>query len=177
MNSPKTISSWMNPKLEARNIEGMGRGVYARESILKGEKLTIFGGNIMLISEEPTLNEVHSDFALQIDESFVIGPRFTHEVEDTDFFNHSCNPNAGIKGQIILVAIRNIEPDEEITFDYAMVLHPTQGCPRYEFECSCNSHDCRGKVTENVWNIPELQRRYDGLFSIYLQEKIDQLKR
>jgi len=32
--------------------------------------------------------------------------------------------------------------------------------------------DCRGKVTFNDWKIPEIQKRYDGYFSWYLQEKI-----
>lgn len=176
MNSPNTISSWLNPKLEARNIEGMGKGVFTRESIKEGEKLAIFGGHVMLISDEPTLSEAYSDFALQVDEFFVIGPKFAHEIEDTDLFNHSCNPNAGIKGQIFLVAMRDIEPDEEVTFDYAMVLHAAQGCPRYEIECCCNSSDCRGRVSQDDWEIPELQRRYVGYFSLFLQEKIYQLK-
>lgn len=177
MSNQNTMFSWMNPKLEVRNIKGMGKGIFSQESMSEGERLAIFGGHVMLISDEPTLCETHSDFALQIDESFVIGPLFAHQLEAAEFFNHSCDPNAGIKGQIFLVAMRDIEPEEEITFDYAMVLHAAQGCPRYEFACSCNSPDCRGRVCEDDWKNQELQRRYDGFFSLFLQEKIYQLKK
>jgi len=37
------------------------------------------------------------------------------------YINHSCRPNTkpvGRKGRIVIVALRRIEPEEEITFDY-----------------------------------------------------------
>jgi len=37
------------------------------------------------------------------------------------YINHACRPNAkpvGRKGGIVIVALRRIEPDEEITYDY-----------------------------------------------------------
>ena len=37
------------------------------------------------------------------------------------YINHSCRPNAEtdiVKGEILISAIRNIEPGEEITYDY-----------------------------------------------------------
>jgi uncharacterized protein len=37
------------------------------------------------------------------------------------YINHSCRPNAkpvGRKGGIVIVALRQIAPDEEITYDY-----------------------------------------------------------
>ena len=37
------------------------------------------------------------------------------------YINHSCRPNAepvGRNGGIVIVALRRIEPDEEITYDY-----------------------------------------------------------
>ncbi len=36
--------------------------------------------------------------------------------------------------------------------------------------------DCRGAVTEHDWQIPGLQRRCDGWFQWYLQEKINALR-
>jgi uncharacterized protein len=167
------IHSWLNPKLEVRKFEGGGRGVFAKESIGVGEKLAIFGGHIMRINEEPEFLEDQKDLAHQIDEQFVMGTKYENEIEDTDYFNHSCSPNAGFKGQIFLVAMRNIEPDEEITFDYAMVIHkPKDSTFIYQFRCHCGSPDCRGQVTFDDWKSPEIQKRYDGYFSWYLQEKI-----
>ena len=70
----------------------------------------------MTVEEEPTFSNGLYDLALQIDDLFVIGTKYEHEIEDNDFFNHSCNPNAGFRGQIFLVAMRDIDVNEEITF-------------------------------------------------------------
>lgn len=174
------VHSWLNPKIELRTAGGGNyRGLFAKAAVSEGELLLITGGHIMTIAEEPIFSDGTKDLALQVNERFVIGTKYEHEIEDTDFVNHSCDPNAGIKGQIFHVAMRNIAVDEEITFDYAMVLHEPEGYKTdYEagFECKCGSLNCRGRVTYNDWKIPELQTRYDGFFSWYLQEKINQAK-
>jgi len=36
------------------------------------------------------------------------------------FINHSCEPNVGFAGNVVLVAMRDIEAGEELTTDYAM---------------------------------------------------------
>lgn len=84
------------------------------------------------------------------------------------FINHSCGPNAGFDGQIILVAMRDICKGDEITFDYAMC----DSSPFDEFDCSCGSVDCRGRVTGNDWRSQELWLRYRGYFSPYLNRRI-----
>lgn len=45
--------------------------------------------------------------------------------------------------------------------------------PSFRMPCSCESAECRGTVTGDDWQMPELRRRYRGLFSPYLQQKID----
>lgn len=174
------VHSWINPKLEVRSAGGGNyRGLFAKEAVSEGELLLINGGHIMTIAEDPIFSDGTKDLTLQINERFVIGTKYEHEIEDSDYLNHSCEPNAGIKGQIFFVALRNIAVNEEITFDYAMVLHEPEGFKtEYEegFECNCGSPICRGKVTYNDWKIPKLHARYDGFFSWYLQEKIDKLK-
>ena len=41
-----------------------------------------------------------------------------------------------------------------------------------EFDCACLADDCRGKVTGYDWMIPEVQQRYRGHFSTYLERRI-----
>jgi len=164
--------SWMNPKLEVRNAEGRTyRGVFAKERIEAGEKLAIFGGRLIPVAEEI------GDWGIQIDENFVINTYDADAgaMEGSFFFNHSCEPNAGIKGQIFLIAMRSIEPGEEVTFDYAMCLHKSEGAEPYRLECHCGHPNCRGTITNNDWKMPELQKKYGGYFSWFLQEKIDKL--
>lgn len=58
------------------------------------------------------------------------------------FINHSCDPNAEVtwSGDIAtLGALRNIEPGEEITFDYRTVIPPWDN---FTFNCSCGALNC-----------------------------------
>ncbi len=167
----------MNPKLEVKKTSKYGtdeKGVFAKKSVLKNEQLAIFGGYIIDLKNGQS--EISGDYCLQISDSFVIGPANENDLLPADYFNHSCEPNAGIKGQIFLVAMRDIKKDEEITFDYAMVLQHIKGAPLYKFNCSCNSKSCRTVITENDWKIQKLQRKYRGYFNIFIQEKILSLK-
>jgi hypothetical protein len=73
-----------------------------------------------------------------------------------------------------MVAMRTINPGEEVTYDYAMVMHSNaKSTSFFTMECRCGQSNCRKVVTENDWRIPELQRQYDGYFQWYLQEKIN----
>ena len=94
------------------------------------------------------------------------------EGDPADYFNHSCNPNAGFNTPISLVAMRDVEPGEELCFDYAM----SEDNHFDEFPCGCGSETCRGQVTGKDWQIPELQERYFGYFSPYLQTRIEKLR-
>lgn len=173
----KLVHSWLHPKLELRTTGGGLQAIFVRENVPVGALLAIMGGHVMSVLDEPVFPGGTKDLAVMINEDFAIGSKYEGEIEDTDFFNHSCNPNAGVKGQIFLVAMRDLKADEEVAFDYAMVLCESPGkLEGYKFTCSCGSANCRGIVTGNDWMIPELQKRYDGFFSWYLQEKIEKLK-
>ena len=57
--------------------------------------------------------------------------------------NHSCDPNASFDAGGMLVAVREIEPGEEITFDY--LAHPLPASP-WNFKCLCGAERCVGWV-------------------------------
>ena len=166
--------SWIHPNLEVRESRIHGKGVFATSPIMKGERLAIFGGDIMLIDELDRLPESLQDYPMQIEERFVMGSRKERIPETADYFNHNCEPNSGFRGQIFLVAMGNIKKDEEITFDYAMVVSQSVGSSiKFEMECECGSQNCRKRITENDWMSPVLRQKYNGYFSHYIQEKID----
>lgn len=169
----KTSGSWLSPKVEIRKSRIDRNGVFAKQSLSKGERVAIFGGDIMAIDEIDNLPLPLQDGPFQIEERFVLGRRNANRREDADFFNHSCNPNCGFRGQIFLVAIRSIKKDEEITFDYAMVVSKSVGSQiLFKMECNCAESRCRLMITENDWKLRELQKKYRGFFSQYLEEKI-----
>ena len=162
--------SHLSPKLEARPFpEKGGYAVYAREPISKDELLVLWGGRIIAESELDFEIPHFTQRVLQIDEGlYIIQPE---PLEPSDYFNHSCQPNAGFSGQISLIAMRDIERGEEVCFDYAMC----DGSPYDEFSCACGAENCRGNITGEDWNRPELRERYAGYFSPYLQRRIDML--
>jgi hypothetical protein len=167
--------SWLNPNLEKRCSDKQGSGIFAKVDVKKGERLAIFGGAVMPIDETYRLPEHMQKFPMQIEERFVLGPADTIP-EDTDYFNHSCDPNSGFRGQIFLVAMRDIKAGEEITFDYCMTVSESVGSEFvFTLDCGCGSPHCRKKITEQDWMLPELQVRYNGYFSQYIQDKIEKL--
>ncbi len=161
--------SWVNPKLEVRMIENLGNGLYAKENISKNTLLSILGGFVMTLEQEKELDEEIRDYSCQIAPNFVIGANNVSDICSADFFNHSCDPNIGFHGQIFLISMRNIKKDEQICFDYAMVLTITD----YEIPCLCGSDNCRGKITGHDWQDLELQKKYKGYFQTYLEDKIN----
>ena len=63
-----------------------------------------------------------------------------------DSINHSCNPNLGIlqiDDNNYLIAIKNIEINEEVTWDYSTSM---VNQPQEIKNCRCGSSDCRNKI-------------------------------
>ncbi|WP_285505849.1 SET domain-containing protein-lysine N-methyltransferase [Actinokineospora sp. NBRC 105648] len=135
---------------------GMGDGVRAvrhfrfREVVVRGH-----------IEAELAANHSH---ASQIGEHrFVLHGGLSSKV------NHSCEPNCGISvnltGAHDLVARRDIEPGEQISFDYAMRNHTVD---HFTESCQCGHPDCRGLITG--WKDLPAQRKtdYTGFIAPYL---------
>lgn len=61
MSKPKPFS-WMHPALEVRNTSLCGQGVFAKSTIVAGQKICVLGGYVLQMAE------IKDDEALQIDE-------------------------------------------------------------------------------------------------------------
>jgi hypothetical protein len=147
-----------------------GRGLFAKEPIAKGDIVVVKGGYVMTTAQRNRLSESMGPAEIQIAEDLHIGPTTPADREGGMMhLNHSCEPNLGLQGQIVFVALRDIARDEELTCDYAM----TDDDPHDTMECHCGSASCRGMVTGSDWQKADLQRKYDGYFSWYIQRRID----
>jgi len=164
--------SFLSPKCEVRTAgDRGGHTVVATKPIQKGELIVVWSGMLVDgagLAELPAHVKRHS---LQVEENHYLVS--LTDCEPPDYVNHSCAPNAGLSGQIALVALREIRPGEEITYDYAT----SDGSAYDEFDCCCGAHQCRGRVSGEDWQRPELWLRYQGYFSPYLQRRITKLKR
>jgi hypothetical protein len=162
--------SYLSPKLESRPHPEKGScGVFCSDPIGKGEVVALWGGRIMHVSEiDPSMPNFTQQILQIEDDFFLMAP----SLEPSDCFNHSCDPNVGMTGQIGLIAMRDILEGEEVCLDYAMC----DGSSYDEFDCSCGMPDCRGRITGEDWKLPDLWARYDGYFSPYLQRRIAALR-
>ncbi|MHB8778780.1 MAG: SET domain-containing protein [Anaerolineales bacterium] len=163
----KQPSSYLSSKLEGRpKADGSGNGIYTLQPINQGELVAVFGGVVYEWDAFIHLPDRERSLCLQVEDRHFLVPR---PIGEGDYVNHSCNPNAGLSGQIGLVAMRDIKTGEEVCFDYAMC----DTMPYDEFECECGSATCRGYVSGNDWQKPELQKRYAGFFAPHVQRKIE----
>lgn len=162
--------SWLSPKLESRVFpEKGGHGVFAVQPVQAGDLLAMFGGTVVDGQQLESVSDDLKSLSIQVDEDLFL---VSTVIGAGDHFNHSCEPNAGLWGQVGLVAMCNIYIGEEITFDYAMC----DSAPYDEFDCMCGAVNCREQVTGDDWLIEDLWEKYDGYFSAYLQRKIDSMR-
>lgn len=164
--------SYISPKVELRNGR-IGRGLHAVKPLLPGELVIDFAkgpGKLLSTTEANRLFDSGNDYMIQVgDNEFFVATNH-EELEEADFINHSCDPNCGIRGSLQIVALRKILPGDEITYDYAM-----SESSDYQLSCRCLSGICREVITGNDWKNKELQLKYKGFFSGYLEIKIDKL--
>jgi hypothetical protein len=169
----KKVHSYLSPKCQAAPQSSINRfGVFAKENIQSGELLVIWGGYILNSEEMEKLpSELRDNYPLQVYDDLYLSPTSVDDLDDAEFFNHSCAPNAGVKGQNILVARREIEAGEEVCFDYE-----TTDSEGVYLLCKCGSPECRKVLHGESWKDPEFQKKNEGFFSWYLQEKINSMR-
>ena len=160
--------SYLSSKTTVKESPIDGRGLFAAAAIPKGEIVAIKGGHVISRAILTRLQPLIGPAEIQIGNELFISPVTEEEREGSMIFsNHSCEPNIGVRGQIVFVAMRDIAEGEELTHDWAMTDdHDTAT------ECRCGAATCRGTITGKDWQRPELQARYGGYFSSYLLEKM-----
>ena len=162
--------SYRSPKTEVRASGIHGRGLFAAAKIAKDEIVAVKGGHIVagnFLAEQVT--PVLGPVEIQIDDDLYIAPVTAEEREESMLYsNHSCDANLGIRGEITFVALRHIADGEELTHDWCMTDNGD-----YSMKCNCGAPNCRGTLTGKDWQRADLQKKYAGYFSAYLQKKID----
>jgi SET domain-containing protein len=160
--------SWRSSKTEVRQSPIHGRGLFAIEEIGKDEIVAVKGGHIITRAQLADINSRLGPVEIQVDDDLFVAPVTSEERDGSMLYsNHSCDPNLGLRGNIVFVAMRDIRSGEELTHDWCMTDNDT-----YEVECKCGSPICRGMLRGNDWQKRELQDRYAGYFSDYLEGEI-----
>lgn len=84
--------------------------------------------------------------------------------------NHSCDPNLGWASDATLVAVRDLAEGDELTIDYATRITD----PDFVMMCHCETYRCRQVIEGTDWRIPQLQKRYAGMWAPDVQRLIDE---
>jgi uncharacterized protein len=159
------ISSYITPKARKGGASAIaGRGLFAVEPIAAGELVAIKGGHIVTTEAVRSLPERLQNSEIQISDGFSLVAVEEAEYEPVMLFlNHSCEPNVGFAGNIVLVAMRDVGAGEELTTDYAL-FDDHDGA----MHCACGASSCRGTIGGRDWLRADLQRKYGRYFSSYL---------
>jgi len=85
--------------------------------------------------------------------------------------NHSCNANVGIVdndvGAYDFIALRRIEKDEELLWDYDAAEYESSS----SFRCACGSEKCRGTLRGFKYDGDVIKERYGTHYASYLRQK------
>ncbi|HJP73625.1 MAG TPA: SET domain-containing protein-lysine N-methyltransferase [Pseudonocardiaceae bacterium] len=151
---------WLHPAVRVQYSPISGRGLFTGEAIAAGAVVATLAGRLvdgaeltrLLIAashEHRYLDTIGVDNDLHL----ILPPN-----QPIHYGNHSCDPTLWHDGAYTLVARRDLEPDTELTVDYA-----TQTVePDFRMPCNCRAPGCRGVVTGTDWQLPGWALRYRG---------------
>lgn len=143
----------LSPLFEIRHSGIQGLGGFATAHIAAGTRLVEYAGERLTPAEAEarypdTAGERHHTYLFAIDDAVVIDAAVNGN--EARFLNHSCAPNCDAvaeDGRIWIETIHDIEPGEELVYDYAYTLterHTPAAKARYP--CSCGAITCRGTI-------------------------------
>ncbi len=151
----------MSRKIAARKSKIHGNGVFAVQSLKKGERVIEYKGRRRthdeVDAEEPGDVESGHTFLFTLSDEYVIDANY--EGNDARWINHSCSPNCEAvidededdarRSRVFIEAVRDIKPGEELTYNYGITL-AERHTPRLKkiWECRCGSKDCTGTMLQ-----------------------------
>ena len=128
-------------KIEARLSPIHGNGVFATESIKKGDD-----------------DEDGHTFLFTLNDDYVVDANVDGNV--ARWINHSCDPNCESeieenangkrrKDKVFIHALRAIKPGEELTYNYGITLdEPHTAKLKKLWACTCGSKKCTGTMLQ-----------------------------
>lgn len=130
-----------------------GRGVFALASIASGERVIEYKGEHISWKEALRRHPHDPDdpnhtFYFSLENGDAIDAKY--DGNDARWINHACTPNCEArekKGRVFIHALRDIAPQEELFYDYGLVIEGkiTRKLKK-AFACHCGSPDCRGTM-------------------------------
>lgn len=127
--------NYMYEKIIVKDSNVHGKGIFTQVPISRDQRILLIEGEVINAAEcIRRENEENNVYIFWKDDNTYIDTTSTEKIK---YINHSCNANCYIdddeNGSLILVASRDIQPNEELTIDY--------GYDEIYEKCSCSSCD------------------------------------
>jgi SET domain-containing protein len=119
-----------------------GHGGFATRFLPKGARIIEYAGERITKAESSRRCQEQNWFIFGLDEEYDLDGNV--EWNPARFLNHSCAPNGEAvceDGRVWIVALRDIPPGKEITFNYGYDLVDYQ-----EHPCRCGAPECAGYI-------------------------------
>jgi SET domain-containing protein len=137
---------------EIRESGIQGLGAFATRHIPAGVRLIEYAGERLTPEQAdaryPDDNDRHHTFLFAIDDDVVVDASVNGN--EARFINHSCAPNCDAVidgGRIWIETIHDIEPGEELAYDYAYILEERHSpAAKARYPCHCGAITCRGTI-------------------------------
>ncbi len=128
----------------------LGRACISTKSILKGEILCKMDGSPI------SYKQFCEKYGYDCDDLLQVGKEeYIELMKPFIFFNHSCDPNAGLRNMGILFALKDISEGEEICYDYST----TADDSLWQMDCNCDSSLCR-KTIGDFLSLPHDRKEF-----------------
>jgi SET domain-containing protein len=133
-----------------------GRGVYARAPIPADTRIVEYRGERITSAEAERrypddFSAAHHTFLFAVDDDTMIDAAYGGNL--ARWINHSCDPNCEVveeDGRLYIESIRDIEPGEELAYDYNYILPQRHTAKmKRRFPCHCGAPSCRGTILGN----------------------------
>lgn len=161
--SPSSLGLLMTRRIVARRSPIHGNGVFAVAPIKKGEEIIEYKGTLMTHVEADSMygdgGETGHTFLFTLNDYYLIDAN--RKGNTARWINHSCDPNCQAlieesengdprKDRVLIEAIRNIKPGEELTYDYGITLDvPHTARLKKLWKCLCGSKNCTGTLLKS----------------------------
>jgi SET domain-containing protein len=142
-------------RIQVRDSEVHGKGVFALEDIPKGETIIEYVGELISWDEAQDRHpwnpeDPNHTFYFHIDDGRVIDAAYGGNA--SRWINHSCAPNCEADededaGRVFIKSLRKIKAGEELNYDYGLIIdEPYTKKLKAEYPCWCGSKNCRGTL-------------------------------
>jgi SET domain-containing protein len=150
----------MSRRIAARRSPIHGNGVFATAPIKAGEHVIEYKGDRMTHAQADRKygdgGETGHTFLFTLNEKYIVDGNSNGNV--ARWINYSCDPNCHAmieeadgrdrrQDKVVIEALRDIEPGEELTYDYGITLDvPHTARMKKVWACRCGSAKCIGTM-------------------------------